>query len=88
MYRKQDKAQFTMDEFNIPFGDGLDANNRWVRTAKFIPWDFIEEQYAKSFSEEKGRPSINSRIALGAESRVSDKTTFPTNLLKNLRKSN
>jgi IS5 family transposase len=67
MYRKQDKAQLTMDEFYIPFGDGLDANNRWVKIARIIPWDFIEEQYAKSFSEEKGRPSINSRIAFGAE---------------------
>ena len=67
MYRKQDKTQLTMDEFYIPFGDGLDANNRWVKTARIIPWDFIEEEYARSFSEEKGRPSINSRIAFGAE---------------------
>ena len=66
MYRKQDKAQLTMDEFHIPFGDGLDANNRWIKIAKLIPWDFIEEQYAKNFSEEMGRPSIASRIAFGA----------------------
>jgi IS5 family transposase len=66
MYRKQDKAQLTMDEFDIPFGDGLNANNRWIKIAKLIPWDFIEEQYAKSFSEEVGRPSIPSRIAFGA----------------------
>jgi IS5 family transposase len=67
MYRKRDKAQLTMDEFYIPFGDGLDANNRWVKIAKIIPWDFIEEQYAKNFSDEAGRPSIPSRIAFGAE---------------------
>lgn len=67
MYRKQDKSQITMDEFYIPFGDGLDANNRWVKIAKIIPWDFIEEQYARNFSDEKGRPSIPSRIAFGAE---------------------
>ena len=66
MYRKQDKAQLTMDEFYIPFGDGLDANNRWIKIAKLIPWDFIDEQYAKSFSEDKGRSSIPSRIAFGA----------------------
>lgn len=43
-----------MDEFYLPFGDGLDANNRWVKIARIIPWDFIEEQYAKNFSEESG----------------------------------
>jgi len=67
MYRKRDKAQLTMDEFFIPFGDGLDANNRWVKIARIIPWDFIEEEYAKNFSDESGRPSIPSRIAFGAE---------------------
>ena len=66
MYRKRDKAQLSMDEFYIPFGDGLDANNRWVKIARIIPWDFIEEEYAKNFSEESGRPSIPSRIAFGA----------------------
>lgn len=66
MYRKRDKAQLTMDEFYIPFGDGLDASNRWVKIARIIPWDFIEEEYAKNFSEESGRPSIPSRIAFGA----------------------
>jgi hypothetical protein len=66
MYKKRDKAQLTMDEFYLPFGDGLDANNRWVKIARIIPWDFIEEEYAKNFSEEAGRPSIPSRIAFGA----------------------
>ena len=44
MYRKREKAQFTMDEFYLPFGDGLDANNRWVKIARIIPRDFIEEE--------------------------------------------
>ena len=55
-----------MDEFYLPFGDGLDANNLWVKNARISPWDFIEEQYAKNFSEESGRPSIPSRIVFGA----------------------
>lgn len=67
MYIKRDKAQLTMDEFFIPFGDGSDANDRWVKIAKLIPRDFIEEQHARNFSEEAGRPSIPSRIAFGAE---------------------
>ena len=40
-----------MDEFYIPFGDGWDANNRWVKIARSIPWVFFEELYAKNFSE-------------------------------------
>lgn len=55
-----------MDEFYIPFSDGLMADNRWVKMAKIIPWDLIEELYAQSFSKENGRPSISSRIAFGA----------------------
>ena len=49
-----------MDEFFIPFGDGLEANNRWVKIARTIPWDLIEEEYANIFSEESGRPPVPS----------------------------
>ena len=66
MYRKRDKGQLTMDEFYLPFGDGPGANNRWVKIAGIILWDFIEEGYARNFSEESGRPSIPSRVAFGA----------------------
>ena len=66
MYRKRDNAQRSMEEFYIPFGDGLAANNRWVKIARIIPWDFIEEEYAKNFSEVSGRPSIPSRSAVCA----------------------
>lgn len=66
MYRMRDKKQLTMDEFYLPFGEGLRADNRWVKLARLMPWDMIEEMYAESFSLEKGRPSIPSRIAFGA----------------------
>ena len=55
-----------MEEFYIPFGDGLSADNRWVKMAKLMPWDLIEEFYAQSFSPEAGRPPIPSRIAFGS----------------------
>ena len=67
MSRNRDKAQLSMDEFYIPFGDGLAANNRWVKIARIIPWDFIEEEYAKNFSEDSERPSNPTRIAYGAQ---------------------
>lgn len=66
MYRRRDKSQLSMDEFYIPFGDCLSTDNRWVKIARLLPWDLIERLYAKSFSEEKGRPSIPSRVAFGA----------------------
>jgi hypothetical protein len=66
MYKKNDRNQLTMEEFNIPFGNRLSAENRWVKMAKIMPWELIEELYAKSFSESEGRPPILARIAYGA----------------------
>ena len=66
VYRKRDKNQLTMEEFYLPFGNGLNADNRWVKMAKLIPWDAIEEIYGDELSQETGRPAISSRIAFGA----------------------
>jgi len=68
MYKKRDRGQMTVADFIPPFGGKLDAENRWVKRAKIIPWDMIEEIYAKSFKTERldGRPPIPSRIAFGA----------------------
>ena len=55
-----------MEEFYLPFGNGLNADNRWVKMAKLIPWDAIEEIYGDELSQETGRPAISSRIAFGA----------------------
>jgi IS5 family transposase len=66
MYKIQDKKQLTMDEFYIPFGSGLRTDNRWVKTAQIMPWELVEALYAESFSMEKGRSAISSRIAFGS----------------------
>ena len=66
MYRKEDKKQLTMEEFMLPFGGYLSADNRWVRMAKLMPWDTIEEEYAKSMSETEGRKALPARMAYGA----------------------
>ena len=50
MYRKDNKEQLTIEDFFLPFGGKLDANNRWVRLAKITPWDHIEEYYLQSMS--------------------------------------
>jgi len=66
MYKKRDRIQITFDEFIIPFGGKLKGDNRWVKLAEMIPWDFIEDVYATKMSEESGAGAITARIAFGA----------------------
>ena len=68
MYRKRDREQITVEDFVPPFGGRLDANNRWVKMAHLMPWDMIEDIYAKTFKDgtDDGRPPIPARIAFGA----------------------
>lgn len=69
MYRKKsEQLQMAMEEFMLPFCGRLSAKNRWVKLAQLIPWEMIEEIYAKNFKNEKadGRPPIPARIAFGA----------------------
>jgi transposase, IS5 family len=66
MYKKPSK-QLEFEDFIMPFDGKLKKNNRWVQLAKLMPWDFIEENYAKNFAESgMGSPAKSSRIALGA----------------------
>jgi hypothetical protein len=70
MYRKANREQLGIDEFWLPFGGQLPADNRWVKMAKLMPWDMIEDLYAEAedFVDDKkdGRPPITARIAFGA----------------------
>ena len=66
MYYQEDREQLSMEEFFQPFGGRLRKDNRWVRLAAMMPWEYIEAVYLKNMSEETGRPAISSRIAFGA----------------------
>jgi len=68
MYRKRDREQMTVEDFVTPFGGKLDAENRWVKMTKIIPWDMVEDIYAKSFKSSSfdGAIPIPARIAFGA----------------------
>ena len=66
MYRKRHKEQLTMDDFILPFGGKLLADNRWVKLSRLMPWDYIEEIYAKSMSSAAGASTISACIAFGA----------------------
>ena len=68
MLRKRNREQMTVEDFVGPIGGKLMAENRWVKMAKVMPWDLIEEIYSKSFKNDntEGRPPIPSRMAFGA----------------------
>ena len=66
MYHRKDENQLSIEEFYMPFGGKLSKDNRWVRLSAIMPWGHIDDIYAKSMSEETGRPGITSRIAFGA----------------------
>lgn len=68
MYKKIEKDQQSFEEFQMPFGEKLSEHNRWVKTAKLIPWELVEELYAAAFKDDctDGRPPIPARIAFGA----------------------
>jgi len=63
--RKYSQPEF--EDFHLPFGGKLRSDNRWVRLAKLIPWEEIEERYAKNFTDSgMGAPAKTARVALGA----------------------
>ena len=43
MYYRNDQDQLSLEEFSLPFGGRLLRNNRWVRLAGLMPWEYIEE---------------------------------------------
>ena len=66
MYRQIDPNQIYLEDFKMQFGGKLRANNRWVILSKHMPWDRIEEIYARNFSPDSGVIAISSRIAFGS----------------------
>ena len=66
MYRKRDRNQQNLDDFSLPFAGKLKADNRWVKLSRMMPWDYIEDIYAQSMSQENGAKAISARIAFGA----------------------
>ena len=67
MYIKKDRKTLVFPQFNelFPFGGILNQDNRWLKLAALIPWDEIEDEYAKHFSD-IGRPALDGRLVTGA----------------------
>ena len=66
MYKFERYRQLGLADFNQPVGLKMNPENRWVKKAETIPWDAIEEKYAKLFSGKTGMPAKPLRTALGS----------------------
>lgn len=70
MYEKVSgrEHQFILpDDFFLPFGGTLNKQNRWVKFAQWVPWEFAEARYAKSFRNSfRGQKAVSIRVALGS----------------------
>lgn len=66
MYRSTNRQQLEFPDFYLPFSGHLDAENRWIRLAKLVPWEQAEEIYHAELSEDSGAPIVPARVALGA----------------------
>ena len=64
MYRAKDRKTLPLFPELFPFGGKLNENNRWLRISELIPWDDLEEDYAKKFST-MGRPAKDGQLVIG-----------------------
>ena len=65
MYKYKSK-QISFEDFDQPIGLQMNPDNRWVKRASLIPWEEIEEKYAKLFPSKEGNIAKPLRLALGA----------------------
>jgi len=64
---KNNLKQLEFENFNLPFDGHLRSDNRWVKLAKFIPWEEFEAAYSKTLESTRlGPPAMSVRVALGA----------------------
>jgi IS5 family transposase len=49
MYQKENPEELELKNFYQPFGGKMNEDNRWVKMAKLIPWNVLEEKYAHNF---------------------------------------
>lgn len=64
MYRHKDRQTQYLFPDLFPFGGRLNENNRWLRVMGLIPWEKLEKEYSKYFSE-MGRPATDARLIIG-----------------------
>ena len=66
MVRYTPSSQLTIEGFSTPFEQHLNPKNRWVELAAALPWDSMAKIYIQNLQQDKGRLSVDVRMALGA----------------------
>ena len=64
MYRRKNRDGKYLFEELMPFGGQLAEGNRWLKIKGLIPWEELEREYAKHFSD-LGRPGLDGRLVIG-----------------------
>src|SRR5699024_5159713 len=59
------RVLFSPEDFQMPFGSGLDPSNRWIRWARQLPWAELAGVYHESLAS-GGRPAKPARLVIGA----------------------
>lgn len=49
MYRERNRGEETLFKELMPFGGKLESGNRWMKIQGLIPWEELENEYAKHF---------------------------------------
>ena len=59
--------QLTLDCFQTPFEQKLNAKNRWVVLSRLMPWDEVCNLYLKNVGVSvTGRPALSPRVIIGS----------------------
>lgn len=66
MVKYTSEKQLVIPGFESGFIKNLNAENRWVKLSRLIPWDELAGQYIKAMREDFGRPATNPRIVIGS----------------------
>ena len=61
------QSQLSIDEFDTPFCQKLNPNNRWILMSSKIPWDRLVHFYQSRLrNTHTGASSINPRVVIGS----------------------
>lgn len=66
MHKSDSRLQSSFLDFNQPMGLHMNPENRWVKMADMIPWDFFEKKYKHLFKSRTGNVAKPLRMALGS----------------------
>lgn len=66
MIRESSSNQVSLSEFDWPFQNQLDVENRWVKWAQCMPWDALSAAYHANMNQRRGRPALKARVVIGA----------------------